>query len=213
MSILLENSRYYHIYNRGNNKDVMFQNSSDYLYFINLYKVFISGIADTLSWCLMKNHFHFLVRIKDDGEIGFLNPANANSRNLTEKWKIYPHVFSSKNNAIRPKPAMQFKHLFSTYTLHCNGFYNRTGSVIEKKYERILVENDDYLTTLFLYINFNPVKHSICHHPEKYKWSSCQSLISGKNDGITNVAFMKQYFESSENFKFSLDNYLPTDLM
>ena len=212
MSILLENGRYYHIYNRGNNKDVMFQTSSDYLYFMTLYKIFISGIADTLSWCLMKNHFHFLVRIKDENEIGYLNPAHSNSRNLAEKWKVYSNQLSGVTKVLKPKPGMQFRHLFSTYTIYCNGLYNRTGSVIEKKYERSLVVDEEYLTTLFLYINSNPVKHSVSSHAEKYRWSSCKALVNGVSDDIVDHSFMIQYFESSKNFKSALDSYKPVDL-
>ena len=61
----LENGKYYHIYNRGINSDVLFKENDNCEYFLKLYDLHIDPIADTFAWCLMKNHFHFLVRIKN----------------------------------------------------------------------------------------------------------------------------------------------------
>ena len=68
----LEFGKYYHIYNRGINKCDIFKESSNFIHFLTLYSKYISLIADTYAWVLMKNHFHFLVRIKNEKEIGFL---------------------------------------------------------------------------------------------------------------------------------------------
>ena len=65
----LENGKYYHIYNRGINSDILFKENDNYEYFLRLYDTHIDPIAETYAWCLMKNHFHFLVRIKDVDEI------------------------------------------------------------------------------------------------------------------------------------------------
>lgn len=65
----LENGKYYHIYNRGINSDILFKENSNYEYLLKLYDLHIEPIAETYAWCLMKNHFHFLVRIKDVEEI------------------------------------------------------------------------------------------------------------------------------------------------
>jgi REP element-mobilizing transposase RayT len=54
---------YYHLYNRGNRKQIVFYDSQDYqtfldylYYYANLYKVEVS------AHCLMPNHFHLAVR-------------------------------------------------------------------------------------------------------------------------------------------------------
>jgi putative transposase len=60
----LEHGNYYHIYNRGINSTTLFNEKRNYQHFLNLYETHIDPIAETFAWCLMKNHFHFLVRIK-----------------------------------------------------------------------------------------------------------------------------------------------------
>ncbi len=58
--------KFYHIYNRGVNSCNLFQDSKNYEHFLNLYDKYISPIAFTYSWVLMKNHFHLLVSIKEN---------------------------------------------------------------------------------------------------------------------------------------------------
>lgn len=59
----LEYSRYYHIYNRGVDKGIIFKDDKDYLYFLKLYKKYVSIVVDTYSWVLMRNYFHFSIKI------------------------------------------------------------------------------------------------------------------------------------------------------
>jgi putative transposase len=74
---LLLHSNFYHIFNRGINGCVLFREPDNYRYFLDLYDKHISPIADTYSWVLMPNHFHLLVRIKEEAEMrdpqGFKN--------------------------------------------------------------------------------------------------------------------------------------------
>jgi REP element-mobilizing transposase RayT len=60
---------YYHIYNRGNNGIDIFLETENYYHFLRLYAKYINPIAETFAWCLLKNHFHILVKIKDIQEI------------------------------------------------------------------------------------------------------------------------------------------------
>ena len=55
---------FYHIYNRGNNGEDLFIEARNYPYFLALYAKYVEPVAETFAYCLMKNHFHLLVRIK-----------------------------------------------------------------------------------------------------------------------------------------------------
>ena len=68
--IPLEHGKYYHIYNRGNNRENIFVEERNYPYFLKLYAQHIFPVADTFAYCLMRNHFHLLVHIKDLSGLG-----------------------------------------------------------------------------------------------------------------------------------------------
>ena len=62
--IPLHYGQYYHIYNRGNNRETLFVEDRNYRHFLRLYAKHITPVADTYAYCLLGNHFHFLVCIK-----------------------------------------------------------------------------------------------------------------------------------------------------
>ena len=90
----LNYGKFYHIYNRGINSCDLFHENTNYEYFLGLYDKHISPMADTYAWVLMKNHFHFLVRIKEE---------NARTTNLT----------GFENLSGLKKPHQYFSNLFN----------------------------------------------------------------------------------------------------
>ena len=61
-----EPSGIYHIYNQGNNQQKVFYSRENYLYFLRKLRIHILPFANILSWCLMPNHFHLMVEVKDE---------------------------------------------------------------------------------------------------------------------------------------------------
>lgn len=170
----LENGNYYHIYNRGINSDILFNENKNYEHFLNLYDTHIEPIAETYAWCLMKNHFHFLVRIKEEAEI------------QTER-KILP--------------SQSFSNLFNAYTKAFNKSYNRHGALFERPFKRKSINNESYFQNLITYIHNNPVHHKICENPIEYPWSSYVTCISDKPTKLKRKKVIEM-FNDIENFKY-----------
>ena len=72
----LEYGRYYHIYNRAIGEENLFRHHENYEYFLRLYDKYINPVAETFAWVLLPAHFHLLVRIKEEEEIGYLPRKN-----------------------------------------------------------------------------------------------------------------------------------------
>jgi len=142
--------KFYHIYNRGINSCDLFHENTNYEYFLGLYDKHISPMADTFAWVLMPNHFHLLVRIKEEEDI------QPRTTNLT----ISPH--RDRNRARALVPAKYFSNLFNSYAQAFNKMYGRHGNLFERPFKRKEITDKEYFKTLVSYIHNNPV------HPVKY---------------------------------------------
>jgi len=144
-----ETGEFYHVYNRGTDKRIIFVDDADYKRFIKLLficnsdqSVHLSNIeyqgrtlinlvnngrgeslVDIGAYCLMPNHFHMILHEKVDGGISSF-----------------------------------MKKLLTAYSMYFNNKHERTGSLFEGKFKAIHVNTDDYLEYLFAYIHLNPVK-------------------------------------------------------
>jgi REP element-mobilizing transposase RayT len=55
---------FYHIYNRGNNREPIFFERENYLFFLRrIREYFIPEEIEIIAYCLMPNHFHMLIRL------------------------------------------------------------------------------------------------------------------------------------------------------
>lgn len=185
----LEFGYFYHIYNRGNNSNAIFFEQDNYRYFLKLLQKYIVPIADVYAYCLLKNHFHLLIKIKPESEIN-----------------VSDFKFSTIEKSKSINPSKQFSHFFNAYTQAMNKHYNRTGSLLEKPFERKRISEENYLKQVILYIHNNPVKHGIVKHANQYMWSSYNSILSGKNSKLKRKEVL-DYFEDESNFIFSHNNY------
>ena len=170
----LIHGKYYHIYNRGINSDTLFKEKRNYEYFLRLYDNHVEPIAETFAWCLMKNHFHLLIRIKNTDEI-----------NLNKKIE----------------PSQSFSNLFNAYTKAYNKSYNRHGPMFERPFKRKMISNEAYFQNLIAYIHNNPVHHAICEHPLNYPWSSYITCVSEKKTKLKRTEVIA-FFNDLENFKY-----------
>lgn len=86
----LEQGNYYHIFNRGINSETIFKNEGNKTYFLGLMKKYLEGNTSILSYCLMDNHFHFLLKINSDGKIA--------SQSISNLFNAYAKAFNKQQN-------------------------------------------------------------------------------------------------------------------
>lgn len=176
-----EFGQFYHVYNRGNNGENIFRENDNYGYFLSLYEKHIAPVAYTYAWCLMPNHFHLLVRIKDE-EVALESISGFGSRKAPE-YRV----------------SQSFSNFFNAYAKAFNKRYGRHGSLFEKPVRRIAVNSDEYLKRLVYYIHANPVKHGFAHTLLDYPWSSYLTLVSVKPTKLSRDHVLG-WFDSDANF-------------
>ena len=60
---------YYHFYNRGNNRQAIFFEADNYLYFLGGIKKYLVPVVTIVAYCLMPTHYHVLVKVKQTSEV------------------------------------------------------------------------------------------------------------------------------------------------
>ena len=141
----------YHIYNRGNNRQQIFFNPDNYLFFLEKVRKFILPHCDILAYCLMPNHFHFLI--------------NADNRTISTK------VIADKEKNILSE---SIRTLLSSYTQAINKQNKTSGSLFQQntKAKAILKGSNLYDLLCFHYIHQNPMKAKLVEKMEDWAYSS-----------------------------------------
>lgn len=101
---VIESDSYYHIYNRGNNGDHIFYEYENYVYFLTLLKKYLLPISDIYAYCLLKNHFHILLKIKNNIEKPsqyFSNLFNAYTKAINKKYNRTGSLFEKPFKRIK----------------------------------------------------------------------------------------------------------------
>ncbi|WP_336515127.1 transposase [Pollutibacter soli] len=183
----------YHIYNRGNQKQKIFFELDNYEYFVRKMKKHLVPCCDILAWCLMPNHFHFLIHANE------LSVAPVNKKGI-------PYQNLSDG----------FRKLLSSYTKGINSKYRMTGNLFQQHTRAKSLVNDagNYSLTAFNYIHQNPWKGNLVRQVEDWKYSSLRDYIGKRNSGICNMELAKQILEpgSIENILNSARQFELSDI-
>ncbi len=176
---------HYHIYNHGNAADNLFIEEDNYFYFLKRYAEYISPIADTYAYCLMPNHFHFIIKIKD-----------INKDNLTGKVQIEKHIIQ------------QFSNFFNAYTKAFNLKYKRNGRLFLQNFKRKEIDDKLYLKKAINYVHQNPLHHGFVININDWKFTSFHAINSIQNSNISKLDVI-ELFGGIVNF--NNESILPFD--
>ncbi|WP_336517959.1 hypothetical protein [Pollutibacter soli] len=188
----MERGKYYHVYNRGNNRETIFKESLNYQYFLELWAKYIDPIAETICYNLLPNHFHFFIRLftKEELEEKISKIENPTQQQL----KKFRRVFLD--------PEQHFSNLFNAYAKALNKRHLRVGSLFQKRFKRKEIDSTIYFTVLVAYILTNAVKHGISDNLDEYPWSSYQDLVQATDKNPV----IKRFGDKAEFLKY-LDIY------
>jgi len=181
----IEPNQLYHVYNQGNNHEQLFYEGENYLYFLRLFRKFVLPKCNVLCYCLMPNHFHFLIDTTEES---------------AEKIKI--------GNNDMSKLAGGFRQLLSSYSQAINRQQRRSGSLFRAKTKAKSLEMGDvnYPLQCFHYIHQNPLKANLVNTLEAWKYSSFSDYAKLRNGTICNQSIAYQFLDLDEE-KFVEDSY------
>lgn len=206
-TIPVEPGFYYHIYNHSNGNDNIFFEEKNYHYFLLKYKEHISSIADTFAYCLMPNHFHFLLRFKEENELFELlkSKGKIQGNSLTPKGFRTLSGFEN-SNPFSLQISQQFSNFFNSYAQAINKQEKRIGSLFAHPFKRNLIKDDKQLRNTLIYIHSNPVHHGFTESAEHWQHSSYHALLNDKPTLLLRDEAIS-WFNDKENFIFCHKKY------
>ncbi len=174
---LLE-GKYFHIYNRGVNGEDVFKEQRNYYYFLQQYNLYCSDVLETFAYALLKNHFHLLVYIKENVSV----------------------VKNNGRGMIQLNASKQLSHFFNSYAQAVNKAFNRTGPLFESPFERKLIDDDSYLTSMIYYCHFNAQMHEFVKDFRDWEFSSYYSILENNNNFVASEKVLN-WFDGAEAFE------------
>ncbi len=188
--MIFEEHNIYHIYNRGNNKQVIFFNHKNYLFFQQKIKKELTPYCSILAYCLMPNHFHFMIYTKKEG-CQLLNETETRPTTLSGQT-------SSKKMQVLTR---KIGTLLSSYTRAINIEQNRTGSLFQQKTKAKSLLNTDqnYPKVCFHCIHQNPLKAKLVDKIEDWEYSSFRDYTSFRKGKLPDIKLCRELVRISEN--------------
>ena len=176
--IKFHKNTWYHIYNRGCNKQWIFFDQNDFERFYNNIARYKERFPEILIpvWCLIPNHFHFLLS------------SNSSSNLNSEETSDISHFMQKLQQA---------------YAMYFNAKYGDTikngkkGPIFEGRFQAIEVYDEEYFQNLIYYIENNSVRHGLVDDSRNWGWRSdtASSNSSSNLNQTWNTDDFDPYFE------------------
>jgi len=201
----LEKGYIYHIYNQGNNRRKIFFNRDNYLFFLKKIKTYISPYTDIIAWCLMPNHFHLMVLVREMEVITTTHGVNTHGvtlshpvseeskRTLNNSIAIMLRSYTRAINKQENFSGKLFRESTKSECLNCpNGI---TPSFITKNgITQINIQDQiQYPQVCFDYIHQNPVKANLVNNVIDWEFSSALDYAGFRDGKLVNKKVARNF--------------------
>ena len=159
----------YHVFNHANGFDKLFYEADNYDYFLRKAALHLEPTFEFLAYCLLENHFHFVLRVREESQI---DVAIQNWHRSTDQQ---PFKFPK---SVKPEDRhhyfaqRQITNFLGGYTQAINRRLNRRGSMFQQNTKRKWISSVGYLLSVLRYVNLNAVHHGLVVSGEDYPYSS-----------------------------------------
>lgn len=181
-----ETEHIYHVFNRGNNREMIFYEEYNYQYFIEKIRSFIAPYADILAWCLMPNHFHLMIMVNRIT----INKISLND-SIGRMLSSYTRAINNQERRTGSLFQKKTKAVCLTKTIGITpAWYKQNGvTVIFTK-----IPEWEYPNVCMNYIHSNPVKDGLVKRIEEWIYSSYLEYLGQKEPSLINKTVGLSYF-------------------
>jgi REP element-mobilizing transposase RayT len=183
--------QYYHFYNRGNNRQAIFFERANYLYFLRGMKKYLRPHLDIVVYSLMPTHYHILGKVRPQTSDVF-------------KTSEVSDMDTSKTVSL----AMQ--RLGISYTKAINQRFDRVGALFQGQFQGKPIQHEAHLLQLCVYIHANPVKDGLTDLPEQWEFSNYLDWLNLREGTLINREFIADNFGTPVEYEKRVREYILT---
>jgi hypothetical protein len=193
---------YYHIYNRAVASESIFSSKWAIDGFRNRWASYIEPYTDSIAYCLMPNHFHFMIRVKAEAE---WDEKKLRQERTQASAKLLAGQSSHNDFLVH-----QLVRALSGFALSYNQRKKRHGSVFQEGLKRICLRTESRLWWQLCYIHHNAIHHGFAPDYEEWLHSSYHDyLVRDWNHlpdhlqwlGTDATSAKKHFLQEHEQFK------------
>jgi len=181
----------YHIYNRGNNREIVFRDEQDYKAFLFRLGLAFGIKTDDLNKCEITKSLKSKIRI---------NGLKSSDFKLHAFCLMPNHLHLLIEQCNNESISTLLLKVFTSFARYINSKYKRVGHVFQDQFKSVKIESNPQLMLISSYIHMNPVKDSMVSKPEDYKWSSYVDFIEDRDNPIIHKEFLTEVFGGTKNF-------------
>ena len=177
--------------------------------------------VQVLTYCLMSNHVHLLVRVPE--------PEPITDQELVRRYALlygkYPGVVTAFEKLLKEdskeaeaERARQLKRmgdisffmkeLKQRFGIWYNKSHNRIGTLWTERFKSVLVENTrTALMTVAAYIELNAVRAGLCEDPKDYRFCGYAEALGGEaiaQRGIAAIAEMEDWKQAAGEYRMMI---------
>ena len=178
----------YHLFSRAVGSEKLFRNTDNYRFFLQRLRQHTSGIAQYYCYSLLPNHFHLLVKIRDE------------SRIIMQFKHVKKIPFDALQHNLAEFIMRRFSNFLNSYARSFNNAHHRKGTLFMDYLKRSKVRNDDDFTTFLWYIHKNAVHHQLTKTIGEWPFDSYKSLLSDEPTSLLRKEVI-DWFGSKEAFR------------
>ena len=191
---------YYHVYNRGVSKQIIFLDTADFARFLFLLLHLQSPVSIPQVNRYIKNYLKtsdFLVTSD------LLHEITATRTVEVVNFCIMPNHFHLLVHALEDGAISSYmQKVGNAYSKYFNQRYERSGHVFQGAYKVREIGDDNYLSHLSAYIHRNP--HELSQWKDKadiYSWSSYQDMNRSRWGNLLKPEIIKDSFASFSDYR------------
>lgn len=207
-SIPFLSNQYYHFYNRGNNRQAIFFERGNYLYFLKGVQKYLVPYVDVLVYSLMPTHYHLLGRVKGGVKTSEVLETSEVLTNQTSEVSETSDVL--KVLTISKQVSLAMQKFGISYTKAINKRFDRVGALFQGQFQAKPVQSYEHLLNLCVYIHGNPVKDGLVSLPENWDYSNYLEWMGLRKGTLVDHDFIGQNFGTPEEYKKLLMKYIQT---